>query len=114
VKSVVYCFRLNPDQEAEAKAMGIIEDLKDAGYSVKDICLDAVLQRNGIQPEQYNQERVSDILPFIGQMLEQFADEILDGIPAARDTEHEERSEEFPMSDKATTFARSFLERQGK
>lgn len=121
-KAVYYAARFNPKtSEEDAKAIEIIERLKDRGFNFKAIAQDAILRADGVTPEMFSDSTSANamLIGKIEDILAHFAEELISrmgSLPRVA-SEADEDSDEYELGETskfARNFARGFLQRQGK
>lgn len=113
-----FTLRLNPVTSAEdSETLNIIRQLESEGYTFKQIAQDAILARQGYNPEMFSKSTSGYILGGLENLLTRFAGEIVHELKKGGksqingDTDDDAREEESPL---VRNLARSFMQRQQK
>jgi hypothetical protein len=110
-----YHARLNPINEHEAQAIGIIEKWEAEGINFKQLVVDRILRCEGFQPEMFDKPGEGITTSKVEALLNSFADEIVRHFKSASrtSTRHEEDEDDEGETSRFTrNFTRGFLQRQ--
>lgn len=113
----VWSMRINTATSAEdSEVYAIVQELKQKGFSFKQIAQDAILRSQGHTPEMFSRSNNGFLLGSIEDMLSTFAKEILSNVKV---TDTRSGCETPPMTEDeispfAKKFANSYMQRQQK
>jgi predicted transcriptional regulator len=121
-KAVIKCARLNPINEAEEKALLIIDHLESKGYNFKQIVVDAINRAGGVTPEMFTKDedrQTARMAKMLENALEQFGQELTEKLQEKLQAKvspsgifADDDEEGGSKSQFVRTFAKGFLQRQ--